>query len=583
MKKRNWIFFYFLFIQVIVSAQENCPVGYEERNVLCSGKLTKKCVQENYTCSSCWEIQAWQYESWSTSTQLQNSFEAANDLALSWQSKNSKYVFRIVLNDKKFCSNSNGTLDPNALKKKDLIARMKILYARLKKEINDARNRTYTPGKVIQEYQDNIQSAEDYATKLEAQLSNLQNQTLEEIQQGIDELNTKEAQFTSNISRLNEQNEKEEKLKQQKQAQDEQQQKATAAANNLAAQRQQQIALLDQSARQQAKSWEAIGDAIGSIGDFILKNMMEKDIRSDNAERNKRFTQLQEMVNTKSGTIIDCSECNGKGFDACNSCDGNGYKPCVTCNRTGKLRCYVCGGTGSTYGRTCSSCGGSGSTKCNYCFGKGKNVCTDCNALGKKQCIHCRGTGKEFKEGELADNSGSSNDNNSDRILASSEYQKTQEEIEAEKSTPIAGVTPINTDLGIGVRDCLTKAGQYQKDEDYTQAIKWYKMAADQDVSKINCPPIYLALAQNNLAEYYRQGVGTPKNLQLAFIYYKKAATIGFMPSFYLLARCYENGDGTEKNLSEAINWYKKAAEDKYNFSAEVAKQAAEALKRLGQ
>jgi type II secretory pathway pseudopilin PulG len=390
--------------------------------------------------------------------------------------------------------------------------------------------------------------------------------------------------FTGNNNNIasNSQAEQQAQLTQQAQQQREQQEKHQAQQqqqaqrqNALNEQRQRQLADLDAAGRKQNAAWTSVSDGISSIGDMIVKNMMENNIRSNEAERDGRFRELTEKVNSKNGSLIDCSECNGLGYAVCDKCNGNGFKNCDFCKGSGQSNCTLCGGKGTFLGRTCSVCGGSGSLKCSYCGGKGKNVCADCNGLGKQQCVHCRGTGKEFKEGE--------------ETLAPAEQNNTSYAANEPttsnytNSATLTAVTPVNTELGISVRDCLTKATQYQNSADYPQAIKWYKMAADQDVTKINTAPIYLALAQNNLAEFYRQGVGTPMDLQQAFFYYKKAADIGFMPAFFSVARCYENGYGVNKNLNEAISWYKKAAEDKYNFSAEVAKQATDALKRLGQ
>ena len=52
---------------------------------------------------------------------------------------------------------------------------------------------------------------------------------------------------------------------------------------------------------------------------------------------------------------------------------------------------------------------------------------------------------------------------------------------------------------------------------DYTEAVKWYRMAADQG----------LAVAQNNLGAMYELGRGVPKDEVAALRWYTKAADQG--------------------------------------------------------
>src|SRR5581483_11119091 len=79
----------------------------------------------------------------------------------------------------------------------------------------------------------------------------------------------------------------------------------------------------------------------------------------------------------------------------------------------------------------------------------------------------------------------------------------------------------------------------------------WYQKAAENSYE----------LAMNNLANCYKNGEGTEKNLEKAFYWYQKAAEKDHSNAMNNLALCYENGEGTEKNLEKAFYWYQKAAE----------------------
>ena len=166
----------------------------------------------------------------------------------------------------------------------------------------------------------------------------------------------------------------------------------------LQAQRRQQLALLDSKMEIQAQKLTAVNDAISGLADLIISNMLQKSIASDTRDREQRFTELREEVNSKHGSLVDCSECNGQGYSSCDKCNSRGYIVCSQCDGNGKKRCYHCNGTGVSLGARCVICNGTGYETCTSCFGKGKSVCTACYGLGRQQCIHCRGTGKEFKE-----------------------------------------------------------------------------------------------------------------------------------------------------------------------------------------
>ncbi len=63
--------------------------------------------------------------------------------------------------------------------------------------------------------------------------------------------------------------------------------------------------------------------------------------------------------------------------------------------------------------------------------------------------------------------------------------------------------------------------------------------------------------------DLYKKGEAAyeEKNYADAVKWYKMAAEQGYVKAQYILGNCYENGEGVEKDSGEAIKWYKKAAE----------------------
>ena len=52
-----------------------------------------------------------------------------------------------------------------------------------------------------------------------------------------------------------------------------------------------------------------------------------------------------------------------------------------------------------------------------------------------------------------------------------------------------------------------------------------------------------------------------PKDYKEAVKWYKLAADQGNEEAQYKLGNCYYNGNGVDKNIEEAVKWYKLAAE----------------------
>ena len=64
------------------------------------------------------------------------------------------------------------------------------------------------------------------------------------------------------------------------------------------------------------------------------------------------------------------------------------------------------------------------------------------------------------------------------------------------------------------------------------------------------------------LGIFYYCGVGTRRNLEKAFLYYKKAADSGHKEAMYNLAKCYETGEGTVADYNQALKYLKCLAKD---------------------
>lgn len=105
--------------------------------------------------------------------------------------------------------------------------------------------------------------------------------------------------------------------------------------------------------------------------------------------------------------------------------------------------------------------------------------------------------------------------------------------------------------------DCQYELGRlYQYgigvDQNYSEAVKWYKKAGDNNE----------AYAQTALGFMYLNGQGVDKNLDEAVKYLTKASERGMTDAQNCLGWMYEYGNGVEKNEGKAIELYKEAAEN---------------------
>ena len=82
--------------------------------------------------------------------------------------------------------------------------------------------------------------------------------------------------------------------------------------------------------------------------------------------------------------------------------------------------------------------------------------------------------------------------------------------------------------------------------QDYAEAMKWYRLAADQGYAK----------AQNNLGYMYRRGEGVSQDNAEAVKWYRLAAEQGNVSAQNNLGVMYENGLGVLQDNVMAHMWY---------------------------
>ncbi len=127
------------------------------------------------------------------------------------------------------------------------------------------------------------------------------------------------------------------------------------------------------------------------------------------------------------------------------------------------------------------------------------------------------------------------------------------------------GDAKAQTDLGF----MYDKGNGVAKDE--TEAVKWYRKAADQGFSK----------AQYNLGWMYSNGRGVAINEAEALKWYRKAADQGDESAQLKVGMAYANGHGMRQEGAEAVKWYQEAEAAKwYRKAAEQGNVVAQS--RLG-
>lgn len=139
-----------------------------------------------------------------------------------------------------------------------------------------------------------------------------------------------------------------------------------------------------------------------------------------------------------------------------------------------------------------------------------------------------------------------------------------------------------------GEADAMVMLGnRYRDGDDYQEALKWYRKAADLGSALGECAlgviydlgmgvPVneaeakawYLkaarqgdARAQFNLGNMIREGRGGASNPTVAAKWFTAAANQGDAAAYFALGTLYETGSGVEKDQAQAIEHYRDAAE----------------------
>jgi hypothetical protein len=102
--------------------------------------------------------------------------------------------------------------------------------------------------------------------------------------------------------------------------------------------------------------------------------------------------------------------------------------------------------------------------------------------------------------------------------------------------------------------------------QDYAEAVKWYRKAADQGN----------ALGQVSLGHMYKSSSGVKQDYAEAVKWYRKAADQGNALGQASLGYMYENGKGVKQDYVESAKWYRKAA----NQGSEYANKRLKALRK---
>ena len=121
---------------------------------------------------------------------------------------------------------------------------------------------------------------------------------------------------------------------------------------------------------------------------------------------------------------------------------------------------------------------------------------------------------------------------------------------------------------------------KYYVSQEYTEAVKWYKLSAEQGYAQ----------AQNYIGYCYQHGKGVKKDYEEAVKWYRLSAEQGNSYAQKNLGNCYYDGYGVKRNYNEAVKWYKLSAEhgnpygqchlgDCYYYGKGVKKDYAEAVK----
>lgn len=134
-------------------------------------------------------------------------------------------------------------------------------------------------------------------------------------------------------------------------------------------------------------------------------------------------------------------------------------------------------------------------------------------------------------------------------------YEKAKEKLASMGSGVSASASEIN--------DWKNRAYKYYDDEQYKEAMPWFRKAADAGDAE----------AAYFVGALYYFGYGVAQDYKEAAKWYKQSALGGDAAGQYALGLIYESGSrGVDKNVTEAKLWYQKSAEQGYEEAIERLK-----------
>jgi len=102
--------------------------------------------------------------------------------------------------------------------------------------------------------------------------------------------------------------------------------------------------------------------------------------------------------------------------------------------------------------------------------------------------------------------------------------------------------------------EALAKGREAGSRQDYAEAMRWYRIAADQGNARANY----------NIGVLYERGWGVTQDYAETMRWYRKAAEQGDVFAQFNIGGLYTNGWGVAQNDAEATRWYRKAADQGY-------------------
>ena len=106
-----------------------------------------------------------------------------------------------------------------------------------------------------------------------------------------------------------------------------------------------------------------------------------------------------------------------------------------------------------------------------------------------------------------------------------------------------------------GSAETLLDAVSAYKRGDYSDALAWYKAAAERGDPA----------AQTTLGDFYGNGLGVAQDYDQALRWYKRAGKNGYAAAQLKIGDFYKAGRGVDPDYEEAVGWYKKAGEQGYS------------------